>query len=133
MGRYATREEELDRMLRAKLFVDLYQVVRHAIRASVESYSIKQLESFYGFEREMALTNANSALATLQTNLELDDASSVAENTKAVVRVYNKDDCDSAARLRDWLERLRAQLVASGTDVPRPQPGEGAPNERITD
>jgi hypothetical protein len=33
MGRYATREEELDRMLRAKLFVDLYQVVRHAIRA----------------------------------------------------------------------------------------------------
>jgi predicted RecB family nuclease len=41
MGRYATREEELDRMLRAKLFVDLYQVVRHSLRAGVESYSIK--------------------------------------------------------------------------------------------
>jgi predicted RecB family nuclease len=44
MGRYATREEELDRMLRARLFVDLYQIVRHGLLASVESYSIKRLE-----------------------------------------------------------------------------------------
>ena len=51
MGRYATREEEIDQMLRARLFVDLYQVVRHGLRASVESYSIKRLEPFYGFER----------------------------------------------------------------------------------
>ena len=28
MGRYATREDEIDRMLRARLFVDLFQVVR---------------------------------------------------------------------------------------------------------
>jgi uncharacterized protein len=34
MGRYATREEEIDRMLRAGLFVDLYQVVRRGLRAS---------------------------------------------------------------------------------------------------
>ena len=46
-GRYATRESEIDRMLRAGLFVDLYAVVRHAIRASVESYSIKKLEPLY--------------------------------------------------------------------------------------
>ena len=54
MGRYATREEEIDRMLRAGLFVDLYHVVRHGIRASVESYSIKQLEPFYGFRARNA-------------------------------------------------------------------------------
>lgn len=35
MGRYATREEEIDRMLRAGLFVDLYQIVRRSLRASV--------------------------------------------------------------------------------------------------
>ena len=29
MGRYATREEETRPMLRAKIFVDLYQIVRH--------------------------------------------------------------------------------------------------------
>jgi uncharacterized protein len=31
MGRYASREDEVDRMLRAGLFVDLYAVVRHAV------------------------------------------------------------------------------------------------------
>jgi predicted RecB family nuclease len=133
MGRYATREEEIDRMLRAKLFVDLFQVVRHAIRASVESYSIKQLEPFCGFERETSLADANIALANLQANLELDDIPSIAEETKAAVLAYNKDDCNAAAALRDWLEAQRAQLIAGGVDVPRPEPGDGAPNEKITD
>ena len=133
MGRYATREEEIDRMLRAGLFVDLYQVVRHSLRASVESYSIKRLEPFYGFERQTPLTDANVALANLQANLELSDAPSIAEETKAVVRAYNEDDCRSTVVLRDWLEAHRAKLVADGTDVPRPQPGDGAPNEKITD
>jgi predicted RecB family nuclease len=32
MGRYATRENEVDNLLRAEIFVDLYSVVRHAIR-----------------------------------------------------------------------------------------------------
>ena len=54
MSRYATREDEVDRMLRAGLFVDLYRVVRGGIRAGVESYSIKELERFYGFQREVA-------------------------------------------------------------------------------
>ena len=66
MGRYATREDEIDRMLRALLFVDLYQVVRHAIRASVESYSIKELEPLYRFMRGTPLQEANRALATVQ-------------------------------------------------------------------
>ena len=35
MGRYATREEAVDRMLRAGLFVDLSRVMREGIRASV--------------------------------------------------------------------------------------------------
>lgn len=133
MGRYATREEEIDRMLRAKLFVDLYQVVRHGIRAGVESYSIKRLEPFYAFERETVLADANTALANFQANLELDDIPSISDETKAVVRAYNKDDCSSASGLRDWLEKLRAELITAGTDVPRPEPGDGAPNEKITD
>ena len=133
MGRYATKEEEIDRLLRAGVFVDLYHVVRHGVRASVESYSIKHLESFYGFERDTKLPDANAALANLQANLELNDAPSITDETKAVVQAYNKDDCASAARLRDWLETLRDQLVADGTDVPRPEPGDGSPNDKITD
>ena len=52
MGRYATREEELDLLLRGKRFVDLFAVVRQGLRASVESYSIKRLEPLYGYVRE---------------------------------------------------------------------------------
>ena len=133
MGRYATREEEIDRMLRAGLFVDLYQVVRHGLRASVESYSIKRLERFYAFARGTSLAEANAALANFQANLELGDAPSISDEIKTTVRAYNEDDCRSAATLRDWLEAQRTKLIADGTDVPRPQPGNGAPNEKITD
>ncbi|MCM3876755.1 MAG: TM0106 family RecB-like putative nuclease, partial [Thermoanaerobaculia bacterium] len=58
MGRHATRARELDRMLRAELFVDLLAVVKQGLRASVESYSIKKLEEFYGFTREADLRDA---------------------------------------------------------------------------
>ena len=133
MGRYATREEEIDRMLRAGLFVDLFQIVRRALRASVESYSIKQMEPFFGFEREMPLIDASSALATLQAGLELGDIEGIPEDIKAAVRAYNKDDCRSAVALRDWLENLRAEVIEDGTDIPRPALGEdGAPKEKVT-
>jgi uncharacterized protein len=133
MGRYATKAEEIDRMLRAGLFVDLYQIVRHGILASVESYSIKQLEPFCGFKRDTTLSDANVALANLQANLELDHIPSITAETKATVLAYNRDDCNSAKGLRDWLEQLRAALVAKGIVVPRPKAGDGAPNEKITD
>jgi uncharacterized protein len=133
MGRYATREEEIDRMLRAGLFVDLYHVVRRGLLASVESYSIKRLEPFYEFERSAPLADANVALANLQAILELGDDSAVSDEVKATVRAYNEDDCRSTLKLRDWLESERAKLIGGGMDVPRPQPGDGAPNEKITD
>ena len=133
MGRYATREEEIDQMLRARLFVDLFGVVRHSVRASVESYSIKRLEPFYGFARQAALPDANVALANLQANLELNDAPSISESVKSVVRAYNKDDCRSTLHLRDWLEELRLQIIAGGTEVPRPEPTDGSASENVTD
>jgi predicted RecB family nuclease len=126
MGRYATREEEIDRMLRAGLFVDLFQIVRRSLRASVESYSIKRLEAFYEHERDTPLAVANMALAMLQANLELDDVLSISEETKASVLAYNCDDCKSARGLRDWLEGLRAGLIADGAEVQRPIPGDGS-------
>ena len=55
MGRFATREEEVDHLLRGRVFVDLYRIVRQGIRASVESYSLKRLEPLFGFERQVEL------------------------------------------------------------------------------
>lgn len=131
MGRYATREDELDQILRGAVLVDLLQVVRHAVRASVESYSIKKLEPFYGFERTTGLPDANLALNRLQTNLELGDVAAITPEDYAVVESYNRDDCISTRHLRGWLEQLRSQMIGSGVDIPRPDVPESAPSEQV--
>jgi len=132
MGRYATREEEIDRMLRGRLFVDLYQIVRHAIRASVESYSIKELERLFGFVRSTKLQDAGRALANVQTALEFKDAEAITVELKETVAAYNRDDCVSARGLRDWLERVRADVMAQGTAIDRPPPTEDEASEERT-
>jgi predicted RecB family nuclease len=106
MGRYATRENEIDKMLRAGLFVDLYAVVRHAIRASVESYSIKKLEPLYAFKRTVGLPDAGAVLAKVQASLELGNFDGIRVEERDAVTGYNQDDCLSAWRLRDWLETV---------------------------
>src|SRR5262249_21266372 len=40
MGRYASREAEIDRLLRGGRIVDLHAIVKQTLRASVEEYSI---------------------------------------------------------------------------------------------
>lgn len=127
MGRYASRENEIDRMLRASLFVDLYAIARQSIRASVESYSIKNLEPFYDFQRHVPLAEVRSALSKLQASLELNDAAAITEDSKETVLHYNRDDCLSAQRLRDWLEKIRGQMIADGAAIPRPALGDPEP------
>ena len=46
-GRYAVCEQELDDLLRAHKFVDLYTVVREAVRTSEPQYSLKNIEKFF--------------------------------------------------------------------------------------
>ena len=122
MGRYVTRENEIDRMLRGGVFVDLYAVVRHAIRASVESYSIKKLEPLYDFQRTVGLPDAAAVLAKVQASLELGDFDGIGAEERTAVAGYNRDDCLSAWRLRDWLEKVRSELVAAGKTIYRPAP-----------
>jgi uncharacterized protein len=131
IGRYATREAEVDRMLRAELFIDLYAVVRHSVRASVESYSIKDLEAFYRFKRTVALPDARTALRIVERALELDAAAEIGDDMRALVEGYNRDDCLSALRLREWLEQLRTSLERAGTPVPRSASKDGAAPEKV--
>jgi uncharacterized protein len=132
MGRYGTKAEELDRMLRAGLFVDLYAVVRQGVRASVESYSIKKLEPFFEFKRDVALPEVGPAKRHLEGALELaapGETPDIAEDWRQIVETYNRDDCRSALTLRAWLEGLRKTAIDQGHSVPRPVPGdpEGTP------
>ena len=119
--RYATREEELDTLLRAEVFVDLHSIVKQSLMAGIEQYSLKDLEQFFGFEREMDLQQASKARFDLERGLELDvPLEEIPEEVRKQVLEYNKDDCLATEGLRNWLEGLRADLIAQGEEILRP-------------
>ena len=121
MSRYATREEEVDRLLRGRVFVDLHRVVRQGLRASVEGYSIKRLEPFCGFVRRIDLTAATRALVRFEAALESGEAGAATDELRARIEGYNRDDCLSTLRLAEWLEGCRRELeIRTGQPVPRP-------------
>ena len=121
MSRYATREDEVDRLLRGRVFVDLHRVVRQGLRASVESYSLKRLEPFYDFARAVDLATATRALIQVEVRLESSDVAGVPDPLRAEIEGYNRDDCLSTLRLAAWLEECRRDLQAlTGQPVPRP-------------
>ena len=120
MGRFATREDEVDDLFRRGVFVDLYRVVRQGVRAGVESYSIKRLEPLFDYTRQMDLRQATEHLIAFEAALD-DQTARDAGDTKRVVAAYNEDDCRATLALRDWLEQLRAELAGRlGADLPRP-------------
>ncbi|MEK6719997.1 MAG: TM0106 family RecB-like putative nuclease [Chloroflexota bacterium] len=130
MQRHATREDEVDALLRGKVLVNLYDhVVRSGIRASVESYSIKQIEKFYLPEREGPVTSAGFSVVEYERWMESKDPSILQG-----IADYNRDDCVSCLGLRDWLEGLRVEAAALYPDgvVPRPGPEETAPSEAVS-
>ena len=129
MGRHGTRELEVDRLLRGKVFVDLYRAVRQGLRASVESYSIKKLEPLYGLTREESLRDAGSSIVAFESWLaeaETGTAEARLPGTNETLRsieAYNRDDCVSNWRLRDWLEERRPELARQiGEPLSRPGP-----------
>ncbi len=110
MGRYGTRENDVDRLLREGVMVDLLRVVRQSLRASVESYSIKKMEAFYGFVREIDLRDAGSSIVAFEQWLELADGERPGAMHLERIERYNKDDVVSNLKLRDWLEGLRTRV-----------------------
>ncbi|UGA43034.1 TM0106 family RecB-like putative nuclease [Bradyrhizobium quebecense] len=100
--RYATMEAELDQLLRERRFVDLYRAVVQAMRASTESYSIKDLEALYWRARSGEVRTASDSIVEYERwCLTKDNA--ILDSIAA----YNKDDCVSTAQLHAWLEKLR--------------------------
>jgi predicted RecB family nuclease len=133
MGRFATRENEVDMLLRAGIFIDLHSVVKQSIRAGVESYSLKELEKLHGFLREVDLRTVVQHKVLFECLLEAGNYDAADETTINIIREYNKDDCLSTLSLRDWLEELRSTEIKKGNKIPRPESRPAEPNERISD
>jgi uncharacterized protein len=123
-GTYATREQEVDRLLRGRVLVDLYRIVRQAVRVSLESYSLKELEAFFRGKRTTEIVDAAGSLVAYENWLESHEQRLLDEIAR-----YNEDDCLSTAGLRDWLEARRLEAIARHGDIPRPGPETGDPSD----
>lgn len=117
---HGTREEAVDTLLRTGSLIDLYAVVRKALRVSQRSYSIKYLEPLYmPRARTGDVKNAVSSIEAYEeylTLLELGDVAR-AEVVLDGIKDYNAYDCLSTHRLYRFLLDVRAEAGIEPLDV----------------
>ena len=123
VARHATREHELDELLRRRVFVDLYGITRQAVRAGTEGYGLKALEPVFGFARDAELRGAVGSMRRWQAYLEDGEQEHLDE-----IAGYNEDDCRSTRALYEWLlerrpeaeARFGVRLASLAPEPPRP-------------
>ena len=116
---YATRVEELDDLLRRKIFVDLYAVVRQGLRISHPRYGLKQVEQFFTERKAELRAGDDSILLYEQRRLGPNDA------ILEAIRDYNEEDCRATYLLRQWLLERKAEAEAAwGTTIEWREPPE---------
>lgn len=131
MGKYATKENEIDILLRTGRFVDLHRILRQSIRAGVERYSLKDLEQYHGFIREMDLRTLSKIKAKYEFLLESKKFEMITPEMKDAIQLYNQEDCFSTQHLHLWLENERGQLINNGEHITRPEKNETEEPEKI--
>jgi uncharacterized protein len=105
---HGTREGEVDDFLRQHRLVDLYRVVRESIRISEPAYSIKNVEKFYLDDaRAGEVTTAADSIVIYERWRRLADPRLLDD-----IAEYNRVDCSSTRRCRDWLVTMRPPGMA---------------------
>ncbi len=128
---HATFETEVDVLLRAERFIDLHAVIKEALLASVERYSLKDVEKFTRYTRKASLHDASVARKSVECALELNEFKTLPKETLQVVEVYNEDDCLATEALHTWLEGLRDELAKAGNELERPELKTGEASENV--
>ncbi len=125
-GRYGVGEDEVDDLLRSGVLVDLFPLVRKSIRVGTENYSLKSLEPLYmGSElRSGDVTTAAESITMYARYCELRAdgrgcALAEAANVLKEIEDYNRYDCRSTHKLRDWLIKI---AIESSVPPLGPQP-----------
>ena len=107
MSVHATRESQVDNLLRRRKLVDLYKVVREGVRVSEPRYSIKNIEHFYRGARSGEVTNAGASIVYYERWKATRDPALLRD-----IEDYNRDDVVSTYELREWLLGLRPDGVS---------------------
>jgi len=104
MGKYGVCEQEVDDLLHAQVFVDLYRIIRQSVMIGEPSYSLKYVEHLYRGRREGDVASAGESMVFYQRWLIAQDGTAP-ENSPILkqIRDYNEQDCRSTAELAGWL------------------------------
>ncbi len=118
-GRHSTRMEEVDELLRHRVFVDLFQVVRQGLRVGEPSYSIKYVEHLYRGKRSGTVAKATDSVVFYERWIECQDGLTWQESPiLKEIRDYNELDCVSTQQLAVW---LRARQKENRIEFSGPQ------------
>jgi predicted RecB family nuclease len=127
MGRHATREREVDVLLRNEVFINLFTVVRQSMYVGTPSYSIKKIELLYREKRDTEVSTAMDSVVFYHNWLELQDGLDPdSSEILRQIRDYNKDDCDSTLQLASWLREV--QVTNNIEWIPPVAKSEGSSN-----
>lgn len=125
-GRFATREEALDELLRGQVFVDLYAVVRHGLRVGEPGYSLKHVERLYRAPRAGDVQSGMESVMVYDAWRQAGEpADWRASPLLRRIRDYNEEDCRSTFALLAWL-RARAAEAGVVHEPPGRSEGEAA-------
>ncbi|MCW2288215.1 uncharacterized protein EDF60_0856 [Leucobacter luti] len=116
-ARHGVGEAAVDALLRDQVLIDLYPIVRRALLVGSRSYSIKKLEPLYmGSElraEDGVTTAAQSVTEYADATEQLADPSAelqlAGQRRLDAIADYNRYDCVSTLRLRDWLLGIAAE------------------------
>src|ERR1700726_1926921 len=114
---FASREDAVDRLLRAEKFVDLYAIARAALRTSEPDLSLKTLEVFFADKRIEDVKKADQSIVHYHRWRETGDQALLDG-----ILAYNKVDCENTEGLRNWLVALRPDLPWWTKPGPPPEP-----------
>ena len=106
-ARHGVGEAAVDRLLREGVFVDLYPIVRRALRVGSRSYSIKKLEPLYMGD-QVRTSDVQRGDDSIVRYVEARAHADAGDEAAAAAILddladYNRYDCVSTLRLRDWL------------------------------
>nr|WP_197059288.1 bifunctional RecB family nuclease/DEAD/DEAH box helicase [Cryobacterium sp. MLB-32] len=105
-ARHGVGEQIVDDLLRSRVLIDLYPVVRQGLRIGSRSYSLKKLEPLYmGDDEREGVANAADSITEYVRSRALLAAghADAAASVLGDIARYNAYDCRSTLRLRDWL------------------------------
>ena len=109
MGKHATREREVDSLLRKHVFIDLYTIVRQGLVVGTTGYSLKDIEQLYLPERAGEVTTAGGSVVAYHRWMLSGEGQAWEESPiLGQIRDYNKDDCVSTLKLTLWLRDVQS-------------------------